>query len=313
MSKSTKFFVEGEHYLRLGLLSLAQEKFKTALELSRQHQEAEGIGVCLVYLARIAAAEKKKKEALDFLNQAKALYRDRGHQAMLAQLEVLKKTIGEIRESSTADVHPIEEVKSEDPFELCKRGDFKTAAFIFKNDVAHFRERHNTLHLGMSLLYLSQTLFSDGQNEESFKYLNEAQQIARHLDNADLQKALENAVHVRTLVEQHRDIDGKSVGELIRTVSDPIKKLNLALKKVEIALLKGNGPEAEEALFEARKYIPKKQPEKFIALTMLLESRIMLFQGKKEQAQKVLEYALGYADKAEDHELSGLIKQSIQE
>ena len=76
---SKQLFVEGEHYLNLGLTELAKEKFIQALEQNKSQSNEQGIGVCLFYLAQTAYFEKNVEEAFSFLQEAQVLYRRKNH------------------------------------------------------------------------------------------------------------------------------------------------------------------------------------------------------------------------------------------
>jgi len=310
MSKSTKFFIEGEHYLSLGLLTLAREKFEAALELSRQFNEQDGVGVCLFYLAQIAANEKNRSAAMNYLKEARAFYRTRNLPQMLTQLDHLEKAIHAIDENveTKGGEAPL---TRQDPFELWRNGDLEQAIKIFSHDVQQFEKNKNQLYCGMSLIYLGQAEFANGQTKAALEHLNQARAIADELQNKSLQNALNNAYKTIDFVESQPEINHKSLEQLMDSVDDPIQKLHLALKKGELLILQGIAREAEVAIHEARKQLPSENPEKYQALIMLHETKLLHLKGKSDQARKVLEAALILARKVNDPTLKVLIEQTL--
>jgi tetratricopeptide (TPR) repeat protein len=306
MKSSVDAFIEGEHYLSLGLLTLAKEKFIESLAMNQKNDDQEGTGVCYFYLAQVAAAEKNKPEALDFLGKAREVYEQRGMEQMINQIEHLEKAIHKVK-SKPQPILDVNPTPRKNPFELFRNGEVAEAIQIFEADVKKFRAAQDWHHLAMSLLYVGRCYFRIEKDETALKLLQEAQEVAAKVSHNELQQSINQALKSISVVLHQTEIVYKPLAELMASTDDAGQKISLALSKAEIYIIRGNVKQAEEAIHTARKCIPKKNPEKFQALIMIIESKLLLLKQQFEPAQKVLEMAQTIAEKLQDQELLDLL------
>jgi tetratricopeptide (TPR) repeat protein len=314
MKKSIDTFIEGEHYIGLGLLTLAREKFLEALEINKKQQDDEGIGVCLIYLAQIEIKEKKKNTAQEYLNQAKAHYKNRNMEKMLAPIGLLQTMVDAIEQKPEAPVLPTAKIPEPpapcDPFQLFSDGEIEHAALIFSKDVAEFRHSGNQRKLALALVYLGQCHFTLGQLAEARTALNEARNIARQIRDAEIIQEINQVFENIHLIEQQKELDNLSVQEICGQKLSPAEILILLLSKAEILILKGLGNAAEIAIHEARKLLPKQNLEKQLVLIMIVESKLLRLKGKIKPAKSLLQQAREIALKTREPELVQLVEKS---
>lgn len=309
MKKLNEPFIEGEHYLSLGLVSMAKERFQHALKNNRQKNNLEGVGVCLFYLAQTAVTEKNKAEALKYLEDARAIYRQRGHDQMLIQLNHLENAIQALEEE--AQVKQIPEPEPEiKPLDLFKAGKTEAAISIFEKNIQHFRKSDNQIKLAQALLNSGQCQFAVNQTDMAIEHLNEARELAFRLKHEELSQAIDDAFQAIQLVSQQKEIDRQSIAEIVKNVNEPDKRINLLLSKAEISILKHHVKDTETAIHEARKCIPQQNAEKYMALIMLVEVKLLRLKDKFQQASQVLKYALELAAKIGDSDLVQLIQET---
>lgn len=310
MPKSIEPFIEGEHYLSLGLLTLAQEKFEIALQTNRIQNDLTGIGVCLFYLTQIAIAEKQQAIASKYLAEARQIYQQRGRHEMLNQLNLLEHEIKKL------DLEPANTLAAPDtlsttpinPITLFLQGEFEPAREIFARDVELLRQQPQPSALARALLYLGQCeLFLD-QPETARTYLNESQQIALQHQDMELITILKDTFDKMKYLEEHQQIDQTPLNKLLATAKGPQEKLLLALAKAEILLLKKRVAESEIALHQARKLLPEQHPERFLTLILLTESKLLVLKNRIDQALRLLDFARQYAEKTQDPDLMALVK-----
>jgi tetratricopeptide (TPR) repeat protein len=316
MAKTFEPFIEGEHYLELGLLSLAKERFQQALQIARAKNDAQGTGVCLFYLIQVAIAENNKPEAIQLLQKAQDHYRQKNHAQMLSQLNLLGQAIDKLAEPENGVELPVEQKippENSDPFELFQQGAISAAIAIFEKDVQDFREKNDPQKLALSLLYLGQCQFSNNNLETAIIHLKEAEIIALKINDHNLIQAIQEAFNTIHLLQNQKDIDQKALADLLKNEPDPLKKIMLALGKAEIHILKRNLKEAEMAIHQARSFIPEKNPEKYLALINLVESKFLRLKNKPDQALIVLKYARELAQKCQAEDVMELIQQTESE
>lgn len=318
MKKSIETFIEGEHCVSLGLLTLAREKIQEALEINKKNGDEEGIGVCLIYLAQIEIKENRKATAQEYLDQAREHYRQRNMEDMLTQLDLLQEVIDNLKQNLTTDVtvpktkNP-QQPAAVDPFQLFREGEVEAAAKIFVDDILKFRQSDNQRKLAMSLLYLGQCQFTLGKHSDAFSHLNEAREIAQKIQDHELIHTINGVFENIALIEQQKELDKLTLQELLEQDLTPTKKLMMLLSKAEIQILKGLGQEAERAIHEARKLLPQQNVEKQLVLIMIVESKLLRFRGKIDSAQKLLDQAKEIAEKIREPELVRLVEKSIFE
>lgn len=313
MAKTFEPFIEGEHYLELGLLTLARERFEQALQISTKQNDTQGIGVCLFYLIQVAIAENNKAEAIQFLQKAREHYRQRNHTKMLGQLDLLNNEIEKLTDSNTSKESILEAMapaENPDPFELYQQGAISAAIKIFESDVQEFRKKNQPYKLALSLLYLGQCHFTNNNLETAITYLKEAEILADKINDQNLKYSIQKAFDTIHLLDHQKDIDQKSLDDLLRDEPDPLKKIMLALSKAEIYILKRNPQEAEIAIHQARRFIPEKKPEKYLALISLVESKFLRLKNKPDQAVAVLKYAKELAEKSRAEDVIKMIQQT---
>lgn len=306
MSFSKEAFLEGEHYLNLGLTELAREKFTQALEQSKSQKDEQGAGVCLFYLTQTAFLDKNIEEALFFLKAAKAHYKRRDHEKMLNQLDILEQGIHNLSkiEEQKAALNP------ETPLPRPIPNDQEKAQPIsLEAEIKLLREQGNSLLLAQKLLQLAQTKLGQTDYALATQYLHEAHEIAHQLGDKILQSQIHGVFEDITLMRNHQDIDERSLEELVASAQTPQDKIKLALSKAEILILKNDFQGANEALHEARKRIPTEAKERFIVFSMLVEFKLLRKQGQLEQADSVLEYAYKLAVQINDSELLSLVQE----
>ncbi|MCI0511965.1 hypothetical protein L0128_01970 [candidate division KSB1 bacterium] len=310
MPKSIEPFIEGEHYLSLGLLTLAQEKFEIALQTNRTQHDLTGIGVCLFYLTQIAIAEKNQAVASKYLAEARQIYQQRGMQEMLKKLNLLEHEIKKsgAEPANTLEAPEIQPATPINPITLLMQGEFKQAREIFARDVAQLRQQPQPSALARALLYLGQCeLFMD-QPTTARTYLNESQQIALQNQDTEVIAILKDTFDKMQYLEEHQQIDKTPLNNLLATASNPQEKLLLALAKAEILLLKKRVAESEIALHQARKLLPEQHPEKFLTLILLTESKLLVLKNRVGQAPRLLDFAQQCAEKTQDPALIALVK-----
>ncbi len=312
MAKTFEPFIEGEHYLNLGLLTLAKERFQTALQIADENHDAQGMGVCFFYLIQVAIAEKNKPEAITLLQKARDHYGQRNHSQMLSQLDLLKNEIEKLVEPEPNDEKtsiPIAIPESHDPFELFQQGEINKAIKVLEQDIQRFRQANQPYNLALSLLYLGQCEFTNNNQKLAVNHLKEAEQIAHQLKNQELTEAIQKAFHTIHIMEQEQDIERHSLENLLKNETDLVQKIMLALSKAEIYILKKNVNEAELAIHQARRFIPEKNPEKYLALISLVESKFLRMKNRPEQAVIVLKYAKEFAQKSGADDILEMIQQ----
>lgn len=313
MKKSIEIFIEGEHYLGMGLPVLAREKFLAALEINQANQDAEGIGVCLIYLVQIEITEKNKRSAQAYLEQAKVQYQNRNMEKMLEQLKLLQDAIdaledqAEVPEAAPAHFQPESVV---DPFSLFRNGEIERASEIFAADVAEFRQKRNERNLALSLLYLGQCRFTLGQMTEARAALNEARQLAQPLQDHEILHGIAQVLENMNLIEQQKDLDQLSIVEIVSQKLPELQRFMLLLSKAEILILKGLGKDAEMAIHEARKLLPPEHFEKQLVLIMIVESKLLRLKGKTGAAKSLLQQTRALAQKSGEPELVQLVEKS---
>ncbi|MBN2091755.1 hypothetical protein JW964_19225 [candidate division KSB1 bacterium] len=313
MPKIFEPFIEGEHYLDLGLLILAKERFQQALQIATTKQDAQGIGVCLFYLIQVAIAEKNKPEAIHFLQKAREHYHHRNHAQMLSQLELLSHEIEKLTEPDQVEAIPTKEKplpENPDPFQLYEQGAIEEAIKIFKKDVQTFRKKNQHDKVALSLLYLGQCHFTNNEIQKAMTHLKEAEKIAQEINDQNLINAIQKVFDTIHLIDHQTDIDQISLEDLLKNEPDPLKKIMLALSKAEIYIIKNNLKEAEFAIHYARQFIPEKNPEKYLALIHLVESKFLRLKKKPEQAAIVLKYAKEFAQKSNANDILEMIQQT---
>ena len=307
MKSSVNTFIEGEHYLNLGLITLAKEKFQQALAFNQQTKDPEGEGVCFFYLARTAIAEKNKDEALEYLKKARKNYDERGMRQMLEQIKLLEDAARQIKqdEKPIVDVPPVPE---NNPVELFRSGKFEAAIKIFASDVQKFRAQHDQERLAMSLLYLGQCLCTIEQDDDALTKLDEAHAIAEELSNPELIESVHHVQETVRTVKAQTELNKLSLTDLETAPIPPAEKVATALSKAEIFIMRGNSANAEKALHLARKSVPEQENEKLQALILVVESKLLRLKQKFDPALKVLQLAQAIAEKLNDQELLDLIR-----
>ena len=316
MAKTFEPFIEGEHYLELGLLTLAKERFQTALEIADEKHDVQGMGVCLFYLIQVAIAENNKPEAMKLLQKAKELYQQRNHSQMLSQLDLLNNEIEKLSEpdpNAEKTAPPILIPETCDPFELFQQGEVNKAIKIFEQDIQRFRQANQPYNLALSLLNLAQCQFTNNNQKIAVNHLKEAEQIAHQIKNQELTEAIQKVFNTIHIMEHEQDIDRQSLEDLLKNETDPVQKIMSALSKAEIFILKKNVKDAELAIHQARRFIPDKNPEKYLALISLVESKFLRMKNKTEQANIVLKYAKEFAQKSGADDILKMIQQTENE
>lgn len=316
MAKTFEPFIEGEHYLGLGLLTLAKERFHTALQIANEKQDAQGMGVCLFYLTQVAIAEKNKPEALEFLQKAHDHYQKRNHTRMLSQLNLLNLEIQKLAAPNSIEETPVppeSPQEKSDPFDLLQQGAIEDAIQIFTKDVQEHRQKNQPDKLALSLLYLGQCQFTQNDVKTAITHLKEAEKIAKELNHPGLIDAIQKAFDTIDLLEKQKVIDQNALEDLLKNEPDPLKKIMIALSKAEIHLLKRNITEADWAIHQARRFVPEKNPEKYLALISLVESKLLRLKNKPEQAITVLKYAKEFAKKSDAKDILDMIQQTETE
>jgi len=306
---SKQLFVEGEHYLNLGLTELAKEKFIQALEQNKSQSNEQGIGVCLFYLAQTAYFEKNVEEAFSFLQEAQVLYRRKNHDQMLRQLDILEQGIHDLADTQKSEV-PDSSAVSSSPITADVQAEEHVISL--ESEVDQLRQEGNTPILAQKLLLLAQKEMTQRDYSLATQYLQEAHRIGQLLDDQKLQSQIHAAFEDITLLKNHADIDERSLHELLSSAKLPQDKFTLALSKAEILTLHNDIKGANEALHEARKQIPAdSSKEKFIVLSLIVEFKLFQKQGLVEQADKILDYAKKLATKINDNELLLLVQQVL--
>jgi len=313
MKKSIEIFIEGEHYLGMGLPVLAREKFLAALAINQANQDAEGIGVCLIYLVQIEITEKNKRNAQAYLDQAKVHYQHRNLEKMLGQLKLLQEAIDALdaqTETPGAEPAPSLPEATIDPFALFRNGEIEQATEIFIADVAEFRQTRNVRKLALSLLYLGQCRFTLGQMTEARAALNEARQLAQQLQDMEILHGIAQVFENMNLIDQQKDLDRLSIAEITSQKLPVLRRFMLLLSKAEILILKGLGKDAELAIHEARKLLPPESFEKQLVLIMIVESKLLRLKGKTGAAKSLLQQTRALAQKSGEPELVQLVEKS---
>ena len=306
MSFSKEAFLEGEHYLNLGLTELAREKFTQALEQNKAQNDEQGIGVCLFYLTQAAFLDKNIEEALSFLKTAQALYQRQNHEQMLNQLDILEQGIrklSKIEDQKTA-LNPDTPL----PLPISDAQDAEKPITL-EVEVKQLRKQGNSVLLAQKLLQLAQTKLAQTDYSLAIQSLHEAHKIAHQLGDKKLQSQIHGAFEDINLMRNHQDIDERSLQELLASAQSPQDKIKLALSKAEILILKNDFKGANAALHEARKRIPRESKERFIIFSMLVEFQLLRKQGMLEQADTVLDYANKLAAQIDDSELLSLVQE----
>jgi tetratricopeptide (TPR) repeat protein len=235
---------------------------------------------------------------------------------MLSQLNLLSQAIDKLTESENAvELPPERKIPPEnsDPFELFQQGAIGAAITIFERDIQEFREKNQSQKLALSLLYLGQCQFSNNNLETAVIHLKEAEIIALKINDQNLIQAIQKAFNMIHLMQNQKDIDQKSLADLLKNEPDPLKKIMLALSKAEIYILKRQLKEAEIAIHQARHFIPEKNPEKYLALINLVESKFLRLKNKPDQAAIVLKYARELAQKSQAEDVMEMIRQTESE
>ncbi|MCK5738043.1 hypothetical protein KAH55_02635 [bacterium] len=306
MSFSKEAFLEGEHYLNLGLTELAKDKFTQALEQNRSQNDEQGIGVCLFYLTQTAYLDKNIEEALSFLKTAQAIYQRRNHEQMLNQLDILEQGIRNLSKTEDQKTAPIPHTPL--PLTIPDAQD-EEKPIPLEAEIKQLRKQGNSLLLAQKLLQLAQTKLAQTDYSLATQSLHEAHEIAHQLGDKNLQSQIHQEFEDITLMRNHQDIDERSLQELVESAQSPQDKIKLALSKAEILILKNDFQGANEALHEARKRIPTESKERFIVFSMLVEFKLLLKQGLLERANTVLDYANKLATQINDSELLSLVQK----